>query len=86
MSKTKFTAISANRCNVTTDGETTEYLAPAVGGFVRVFGGSNPQVHAASGRGATLVWNPKTHPALVDLMRSEHRKRAREERAWLKAA
>lgn len=81
--RTTFSTTAHGTVAVTRDGVTTEYGAPAAGGYVREMR-TGAQQYKQGGNGATLVWDPKKG-SLLDLMRSEHRKAQREERAWRRA-
>ncbi len=64
---------------------TREFFAPAEGGYVRENWNNPRQVCAMlAGGGATLVWNPKRDPELVDLIRRERAQAMRAERAMMR--
>jgi len=93
MTRTTITADSENTCTVTEwnkwsdDMQTTDYWAPQGGGYV--WEGPSwrrEQVLTVGGGGVTLVWEPRYHGPLIDLIRRERQRwlaeRRRDERRW----
>lgn len=84
MTRTKIKQLANNRCQIiTSDGETTDYWAPANGGYVYDESGQpgtlGKQVcDKLYGMGNTLHWRG-TYP-LIDLIRQEYQAAYRQER------
>ena len=75
-----------NRCSITYQDDmgttvTRDFFAPGNGGYVREDWDSPRQVCGElRGGGWTLMWDPKRHPKLVDLVREEWTRRKRRDR------